>query len=196
MWRQDCINVDNCQLGVGCCKVRDIHDFQMHLSDFYARIRHDHVTPWCTGMLRAHLKLSKSLKTLVQHHYDSVENKIWGDFEHEFVSKPAQVPEQDCWISGSWRFWTEIPRKCVSSRSGKFWCQWRLWWVRIPSLIIENGSEPDISEGSMRMQSKNHGFGQNPPQPCNSLTISPSGNSSISRKWKRPTYQRVTIQFL
>ena len=133
---------------------------------------HQNQTPLCTLMLRAHWKLSKSWKTLAQHQYNSVEKVEFTVFQREIVRKPDQFPEQGFGISGSWRFWTEMVRKCVSSRSAEFSCQWRSWWVPAQSLITENDLELDISAVSMRMQHQNHGFGQNPFQPCNSLVSS------------------------
>ena len=48
-------------------------------------------TPRCTLMLRARSKLSKSLKTLVQHRYDPVEKVEIIDFEHEITPKLVLV---------------------------------------------------------------------------------------------------------
>ena len=51
-------------------------------------------TPRCTLMLRARSKLSKSLKTLVQHRYDPVEKVEFIDFQHQIVPKLDLTQEQ------------------------------------------------------------------------------------------------------
>ena len=51
-------------------------------------------TPRCTLMLRARSKLSKSLKTLVQHRYDPVEKVEFIEFQHQIASKLDMAREQ------------------------------------------------------------------------------------------------------